>query len=393
MHRFRLPSLALGLGLAACAKGPAGPQAVRSDSAGVEIVVNSGADRAFPDTVTVADTLYDPAADSALQGEARMLSLGSDASGRLVVADGGFNDRRILRAGSDGEFRQVGRRGGGPGEYQMLSTVAVSPDGEILAGDYGKRAYLRFGPGDSILPPIPWSAFGTGFAESGGYAGGGVVAMVQEMSESSSVHRIKLLTAADTVLLAAFSEGVPKQLMYESCRVGFMGAPLFTPRPSWSGNRESVALATSGAYEIRIWRGGKLVRIIRRAVPTRAATRALAVQDVGEGFRIIVGNRGPCTVPPEDIVNQQGFAGTIPAIKQIVMAADGTLWVERWTIKGEPLLRDIFDPAGNYLGTLTGDVPWPKAWLPDGRYVSVGADADSLPVVVRYAVGGGIRRE
>lgn len=378
--------------LSACDK-PKVSDAVRTDSAGIEIVLNAGTDRAFPDTVVVADTLYDPAADSALQGEARMLSLGSDARGRIVVADGGFNDRRILRAAEDGGFHQVGRRGGGPGEYQMLSTVAVSPEGEILAGDYGKRAFLRFGPGDSILPPVPWSAFGTGFAESGGYAGGGVVAMVQEMSESSSVHRIKLLTATDTLLLAEFSEGVPKQLMYESCRVGFMGAPLFTPRPSWTGNRESVALATSGAYEIRIWRGGKLVRIIRRAVPTRAATRALAMQDVGEGFRIIVGNRGPCTVPPEDIVTQQGFAGTIPAIKQIVMAADGTLWVERWTVKGEPLLRDIFDATGNYLGTITGDVPWPKAWLPDGRYVSVGADADSLPVVVRYAVGGGVRAE
>lgn len=380
-------------GPAGCAQGPSGPQAVRTDSAGIEIVLNPGADRAFPDTVIVADTLYDPATDSTLQGEARMLSLGGDARGRIVVADGGFNDRRILRAGTDGAFHQVGRRGGGPGEYQMLSTVAVSPDGEILAGDYGKRAYLRFGPNDSILPPIPWSGFGTGFAESGGYAGGGVVAMVQEMSESSSVHRIKLLTATDTLLLAEFSEGAPKQLMYESCKVGFMGAPLFTPRPSWTGNRESVALATSGAYEILVWKGGKLVRIIRRSVPVRASTRALAVQDVGEGFRIIVGNRGPCTIPPEDIVTQQGFASTIPAIKQIVMAADGTLWVERWTIKGEPLQRDIFDPSGAYLGTLAGDIPWPQAWLPDGRYVSVRADADSLPVVVRYAVGGGIQRE
>ena len=181
--------------------------------------------------------------------------------------------------------------------------------------------------------------------------------------------------------------------MYESCKVGFMGAALFTPRPTWSGNQDAVALATSGAYEIRIWKHGKLVRIVRRTVPVRPATRALAVQDVGEGFRIIVGNRGPCVVPPEEIVAQQGFAGTIPAIKQIAMAMDGSLWVERWTIKGEPMQRDIFDPAGNYVGTLTGNVPWPKAWLPDGRYVSVGADADSLPVVVRYAVGGGVRWE
>jgi hypothetical protein len=92
-------------------------------------------------------------------------------------------------------------------------------------------------------------------------------------------------------------------------------------------------------------------------------------------------------------VAQQGYAATIPAIKKISMAADGTLWVERYTVKGETLLRDIFDPTGAYLGTLSGDIPWPQAWLPEGQYVSVGADADSLPVVVRYAVGGGVRRE
>ena len=110
-------------------------------------------------------------------------------------------------------------------------------------------------------------------------------------------------------------------------------------------------------------------------------------------MKIRVGGRPPCLIPASEIIEKQGFAPTLPAIKRLAMAADGTLWVERWTIKGEPLERDIFDPAGTYLGTLTGDVPWPHAWLPNGEFVSVSADADSLPVVVRYAVGGAVRRE
>jgi hypothetical protein len=67
--------------------------------------------------------------------------------------------------------------------------------------------------------------------------------------------------------------------------------------------------------------------------------------------------------------------------------------VERYTIKGEPMLRDIFDDTGAYLGTLTGDIPWPQAWLPDGRYVSVSANEDSLPVLIRNSVGGASRKE
>ena len=57
------------------------------------------------------------------------------------------------------------------------------------------------------------------------------------------------------------------------------------------------------------------------------------------------------------------------------------------------ILRDLFDPTGAYLGTVTGDHPWPDTWLPDGDFVAVNADADSLPVVVRYGVGGAVVRE
>ena len=377
--------------LAACDKAPAS-DAVRSDSAGIEIVTNSGTDRILTWPVDPSDTLYDPASDSMLSGEARFLSLGADGQGGLVLADGGFADRHILRRDSTGAMHQVGRRGGGPGEYQMASRVAVSPEGEVLVADFGKRAFVRFGPDDTPLAQLPWSAFGAGVAQEGGFAGGGIVAVMSQMSESASVRRIRLATGTDTLLLGEFHDPAPKELNYEKCGVMFMGSPLFTPAPSWTGNRAQVAITAGGAYEIVIWRGGRVARIIRRGVVQRAATEVLARQDVGQGHSMIIGTR-PCLIPGDDIVAQQGFASSLPAIKRISMAADGTLWVERYTIRGEPLLRDVFNPNGDYLGTLTGDIPWPQAWLPDGRYVSVGADADSLPVVVRYAVGGGVRRE
>jgi hypothetical protein len=387
----RFPLFALGI-VAACSKTPAS-DAARTDSAGVEIVTNTGIDRVLTWPVEAMDTIYDPATDTMLQGEARMLSLGADARGQLAFADGGFNDRRVIRRGVDGVLHQVGRRGGGPGEYQMPSSIAVAPDGELLVSDFSKHSFLRYGVDDAILPPVPWSAFGDGFIQFGGYGGGGIVAVLSEMSESTSVKRIVQLSATDTTLLGEVHESAPKQLMYESCHVGFMGAPLFYPAPSWSGNHELVALVTTGRYEIVLWHAGHPVRIIRRPLPPRAATKALAIQDVGDGFRIILGDRGPCVVPPEEIVAQQGYAPTIPAIKRLTMATDGTLWVERYTVKGESPLRDIFDPSGAYLGTLQGEIPWPQAWLPDGQFVAVGADADSLPVVVRYAVGGAVRKE
>jgi hypothetical protein len=187
-------------------------------------------------------------------------------------------------------------------------------------------------------------------------------------------------------------EPAPKTSFFKGCGVPFMGAALYYPTPRWTGNQQLVALTTSDAYEITVWSAGKRVRVIRRAVPPRAATTELAMQDLGEGQRMFIGAR-PGVLPAAEIVEQQGIAPTIPVIKRLSMAEDGTLWVERWTVKGETPLRDIFDPSGAYLGTLQGERPWPQAWLPDGQYISVGANADSLPVVVRYAVGGAVRKE
>lgn len=386
-----LPSLALGASLAACDKGTPS-DAIRTDSAGIEIVTGPATDRPLAWPVVASDTLYDPATDTILSGEARWLSLGADGQGGIVIGDGGFTERRVLRRDSNGAMHQIGRRGGGPGEYQRATRVAVSPEGEVLVADFGKRAFVRFGPDDAALDPVPWSAFGTGVAQDGGFAGGGIVVLMSQMSESASVRRIRHLAGADTLTLSEIHDPAPKELNYEKCGVMFMGSPLFTPALSWTGNREQVAVTAGSAYEIVIWRGGRPGRIVRRTMPPRAATEALARQDVGEGHNMIIGGR-PCLIPGDDIVAQQGFAATLPMIKRITMAADGTLWVERYTVKGEPLLRDVFDPTGGYLGTLTGDVPWPQAWLPDGQFVAVGADADSLPVVVRYAVGGAVRRE
>jgi hypothetical protein len=404
----RLSLLAIGL-LAACNKGPDVPEATRTDSSGVEIVMNPGPSRPLAWPVAPVDTIFDPAVDTILQGEARGVMVASDAQGRLVFVDGGFADRRVLRRELDGTIHQIGRRGGGPGEYEMVGGVAVSPSGEVLIGDFSKQGFVRFDAADRPLPLVKWSDIGGGFSRSGGYVGGALVAQLTDYGRGSGVEQrlmateggegprpkqiLYSVTATDTVRVAQIEEPPMKMVMFESCKVGFAQSPLFFAGIQWTGNADQLAVTTGGDYRVDIWRGGKLFRSVRRDVPTRAVTRALAEQDLGEGIRIAFGGRPPCLIPPAEILEKQGFAPTLPAIKRLTMATDGTLWVERWTIKGEPMERDVFDPAGTYLGTFTGDIPWPQAWLPEGQFVAIGADADSLPVVVRYAVGGAVRRE
>ena len=387
-----LPSLVLGASLVACAKGPVS-DAVRADSAGIDIVTNTGTDRILTWPVVPSDTIYDPASDTVFQGEARALGLAADSMGRLVAIDGMYTDRRVIRRKEDGSWHQVGRKGGGPGEYQFPISVSVSPTGELLVADFGQRTFVHFGSDDRPLPNVPWSLFGEGYSRGFGYAGGGVLSNQGVQGDSSASQTLRLLTPTDTIELGWLVEPAQSMVMFESCHVGFGGGPVFSADLLWAGNTTRVAVAEGGHYEINIWEAGKMVRSIRRTLAPRAATKALAQQDLGEGQRIKVGSGPPCLIPASEIVEKRGFARTIPALRRLSMASDGTLWVERFTIRGEPKLLDIFDPTGAYLGTLSGDIPWPQAWLPEGQYVSVSADADSLPVVVRYSVGGGVRRE
>lgn len=394
---------------AACGGASATSTAVRTDSAGIEIVSNPGPDRPIALPITVRDTLFDPAVDTMLQGEARGLMVEADAEGRLVFVDGGFSDRRVLRRETDGTIRQVGRRGGGPGEYETVGGISVSAAGEISVIDFSKQGFVRFDAAGAPLPVLKWSALGEGFSRGSGYYGGGFAIQLNDYGRGSAMQQtlhegdlekgprptqaVVLATATDTVQIAKITEPPMKMMIFERCRVGFAQPPLFFPSLQWGGNPELLAIATDASYRIDIWQAGRLVRSVRRDHTPRSVTRAMAEQDLGEGRKIVVGGGPPCTITPSEIVEKQGFAPVLPAIKRLMVARDGTLWVERWTIRGEPQQIDIFDPSGAYLGTMTGTTPWPATWLAGGEFVAVSADADSLPVVVRYGVGGPTRSE
>ncbi len=62
-------------------------------------------------------------------------TLARHATGTFYLVDA--SDGLLKVYGSDGRFvRQLGRRGAGPGEYEMVRNVLVAPDGsiQVLAG-------------------------------------------------------------------------------------------------------------------------------------------------------------------------------------------------------------------------------------------------------------------
>jgi hypothetical protein len=386
------PLLALAL-LGACAESPALPQVTRADSAGIEIVTNPGTDRTLDWAIVPRDTLLDAASDTLLQGEARTIRAQVDEAENLYFLDGPFTDRRILRRGTDGSDRQVGKRGGGPGEYDRVGGFAAAPSGEVLVVDHSKRAFVRFEPTGIAGPNIPWARFGSGSVQLVIAADGGYAFTIDQRTDSTSSVGLQFIRGADSLELLRLPGPPPKEQYYESCKVSVMLPPLYFATILWTGNASAVAANAGAGYRIDVWRDGLLVRSIRRAVAPRPMTRTEAIADLGEGLPIYMGGPTPCLLPATDMVEQRGFAPVLPAIKRLTMARDGTIWAERWSLRGEPQLRDVFDPTGSYLGTFAGDAPWPQAWLRNGEYLAIAANEDSLPLVIRYGVGGATRQE
>gem|GEM_PF-3185675 len=389
---MRSTALLLLLSLPACA-APEHSDTLRTDSAGVEIVTNPGTDRALDWAIVPRDTLVDPSSDTLLQGEARGVRAQADDAGNLYFVDGGFNDRRVLRLGKDGSARQIGKHGGGPGEYEMVGGFAAAPDGELLIVDYAKRAFVRFAPDGSPRSNISWDRFGSGYAQTVTVADGGYAFTIDQRTDSTSAVGLEFIRGADSLELFRLQAPPPKGQFYEQCKVSVAFPPRFFATVLWAGNTRALATNAAADYRIDVWKDGRVVRSIRRSVPPRAMTRADAIADMGEGVPLTIGGGSPCMIPATEIADQAGFSPVLPAIKRLTMAQDGTLWAERWTLRGEPQLRDVFDSTGTYLGTLTGDSPWPHAWLASGDYIGVAANEDSLPVVIRYGVGGATRQE
>lgn len=393
---WRGGEMLLGLTLlAACGGAPdaaPGPVAERRDSAGVEIVISPGVDRALPWRFEVVEEIAGGEGDTLLQADWRRIQLGTAGDGQLWIGDLSFGSERLLRTDpASGALVPVGRKGGGPGEYQMPAHLVVTPAGEAALLDWGKRALVRFGPDGTPLPEVRWEGLGEGFAQDFALPQAGLV--LQLITGQDTLGRLQrlVLAGADTTELVRLAEPSAHMVIYESCAIGMALPPLFTPELAWTARDDAVAWSAGAEYTVNLWRDGRVVRSIRRDLPPRQATRELATQELGEGQKVVAGGRPPCTIDPDEIMDKRGYLPEIPTVSRLALGSDGSLWVERKVVTGETSRLDVFDSTGTYVGTMSGSFPWPQAWLPGGNFVAVMADSLELPLVRRFRVvtGGG----
>lgn len=369
--------LLMAVTVVGCADTPELSGVVRTDSAGVEVVTSAGIDGLLAWETELLFTLggqpEGPQSFDAIYAE----TVGADAEGRIHIMD--RRAHRVVVFDSTGAFiRANGQEGEGPGEMSVPASIAVTPDGSVSIFDYGRGGLVGFGPEGEVLATRPfmfppW----VGQPRHMAYSGSDITVaslLGTEASEGTFRYGLQRVSESDTLLVADRTFERPEMARYPECGGGLNLPKIFEQGIAWATEGQSVWVNRTPAYEIEDVQDGTLARRIRRDLPVRTATDAMAIAELGEGFRINFG-QGPCTIPPRVMVDRRGFAPDLPWIAGITVAPGGELWVLRREVAatGEGPV-DVFDPSGAYLGTMPAGTPFPVVFMSGERFGAIVKD-------------------
>lgn len=358
---------------AACLSGAeTAPGAEIIDSAGVQIVLNSGVDHPLDLHYNKILTLGGEDAGPASFYQVARHLVAVDGRGDVVVLD--RSAYRAVKFSSDGEFLfSVGREGEGPGEFKRPLAVAATADGGFAVLGGRRRLYVHFGETGELIDEAPARSLYSNFH----FIDGALVSQGLEYTADGNREFLLLSTESDTTTVAAteLTETVAYRL--EGCGpMPGMAAPvIFAPELEWDANWTSVAVNDEPGYVVNILNAtADVVRSVRRDIPVQNATTELALQWAQKNPTRVTSSAGECVYDARDVVDKRGFASFVPAIGEVALAPDGSVWVQRSAFVADSGKIDVFDPSGQYVGTLPDGSKMPIGFTPSGHVVLVERD-------------------
>jgi hypothetical protein len=377
-----VPLLAL-LGMAACRQST--PPLAVVDSAGVTIVMGPKVDEPTKWHLAQASRVPSEDHDHPLFTIRFHGLIGIDSSERIYSYNEALERVEVYTA----QGRLIGtrgRRGGGPGEYQYPGWIHVQPGGSVSVIDYGKRAVVSFASDGTVEPERSLTRSGH---PHGGVQFWGDTIIVHRRSLDSvgrPVHTLHMITSTLDTVLASVMPATRGAARFECPGVTMRinGAELiFAPQLSWATSAGILAVAVQDEYNIRVYRGSTLERIIRRPVQKVPARPEDVARLYPEGA--LFGGKS-CRQSADQMATQFGFAEFLPVIGRLSFSPDGTLWVERYRLPGDEPATDLFGTDGRYLGTLAG-VGFPVGFAAQGRFLGVIADKETGgEMLMRYRI-------
>jgi hypothetical protein len=316
-----------------------------------------------------------------------------DRAENLYVLDRG--NARVLVFDRTGRFvRQVGKRGGGPGEFTSPGRMAVTSDGRLVVADEARQAFSIFGPDGGFVRSVPFerrfgmSGFGLAAHPRGGVVTGTEPIPLPGLQIRNSAVVWYSLGANDQAkgLFELSPEVASTSASVESGRsnvtVQSTRKPAFSPVLRWDvlpGG--GVVAGNTASYVIQVRNpAGQVTRTLERAIRPRAVTQRDKDAEIerrkgtlSQGGMVPVG--GNSGAPAQGIqqalarsaLDDLEFAAVLPVIQDLGVDHAGRIWVQRsGPVAGRAGPVDVLTAEGRYLGTLAPQAV-PDAFGPGGR--------------------------
>jgi hypothetical protein len=375
--------------LAACGtREPSGPLVEVRDSAGVVIVENRHTVSDLPTFATVdAEPLVElgVVAGDSHQEFGSVHSAARIGEDRILVADGQARELRIFDLGET-HLATVGGRGEGPGEFQALGALAVTPGDSIRVWDPRNRRITVLGPhGELSSETLLDGALARRISSPAFLPDGSILAYVRAETEGFREFRSPTLVRDSILLHVTGPTGEPlgtlgtfpgseaivrTQLSPRGEGVivtSSHASPPFPRNTLWAPGEGLVFVGDNASFRIHVLdlEGNTRMRILcpglERPLLTRDVTlmKALAMEAMGgsaEGRRQVASFF-------EDFPHPRLW----PAFSRLLVDKEGFLWVREYGPDPEQgTVWFVFGPAGELAG---------KAVLPPGSTVyEIGED-------------------
>jgi hypothetical protein len=295
-----------------------------------------------------------------------------DGQGGMVVLD--RSAFRAVKLSSAGEFLfEVGRQGEGPGEFERPVAVSSKADGGFAVLEAGRGLYVHFSATGDLIQETRTRSFSSDFH----FIDAGLVSQRLEYMPDGNRQHLLLSSSADTSTLATTAIAETARYRLEGCgpMPGMAGPVIFAPALAWDANWMSVAVNSQPGYVVDVFdSAGNLIRSVRREIPAQAATTELAVRWAQRNPTRVTSSAGECIYDPQQVVEKRGFSSFVPAIGAVALAPNGSLWVRRSAFVADSGMIDVFDPSGEYIGTLPQGSQLPIGFTASGDVVLVERD-------------------
>jgi hypothetical protein len=274
------------------------------------------------------------------------------------------------------------QEGPGPGELVRPVSLTTDAEGNPAVFDRGKGHLERVSfTSGSALPALSVGAVsvvGEGVRWTGE---AGVFKTLESLADGRSRYALQRSNgAASPERLGAAPAFSTVTVDYPSCNRSLTAIPHFTHRiPFAVGSSGRIALAAGPEYRVTVIDADGSTRELRRAVEPQPVTDRLALREL-EGYKI-----GSCPVPAREALRGRGYADVFPTIRAVSVTRTDEVWLERYTLSGEPSVHDVFAPSGDYIGTVEG-LPPIAVWVGEDSYLTISEDDLGVPSLTRIRV-------